>query len=123
MTAQKPLPILDSGSRKRVSRLSNSISAAMRISLGLAGITLGSVIGAFYMVGIPANDFLPWSTMQFAILVASFSCLISYAYLRTIIGDSTPGKTIPPHVRATLDSLPQGLVVVNPDHQLSLIHI
>ncbi len=92
----------------------------MRISLGLAGITLISVIGAFYMVGPPVTDVISWSTWQFAMLVSSGSCLVSYAYLRTLIGDSTPGKTIPPHVRATLDSLPQGLVVVNPDRRIIL---
>ena len=92
----------------------------MRISLGLAGITLGSVIAAFYMFGIPAEELFPWSTWKFAFLVASVSCLISYAYLRALIGDSSPGKTIPPYVRATLDSLPQGLVVVNPKRKIIL---
>ncbi len=62
----------------------------------------------------------PFSDSILNVLVAATMCLAFYWYLRRVLKHLNPAKVIPKRVRATLDTLAEGLLVLNRENRIVL---
>lgn len=60
------------------------------------------------------------SNLLLIAFVAALSCLFYIVYLRRVLTHLNPTKVIPPRVRSTLNTLAEGLLVLNKDEQIVL---
>jgi len=69
---------------------------------------------------LTAGGFFMHPVVRLVMFVAAASYLVYFIYLRKMLRHLNPSRVIPPRVRATLDSLVEGLLVLDKDERILL---
>lgn len=96
----------------------HSTNSQMRVPIVSGDGEWGTVELRFRELAV--GGFFRQPVVRLIVFVAAASYLVYFVYLRKMLRHLNPSKVIPPRVRATLDALAEGLLVLDKDERILL---